>query len=98
MYHYLHLFNWHKVSVEWIKNICLSPYGQRLYTLGKLVGGHAYAVSYEGARKFVDFQDPIIVQADRVFNYYDNSPSDKAFAVKDKIFSLSELSKKSYIG
>lgn len=98
LYHYLHLFNWHKVSVELIKKTCLSPYKTRLYTLGKLVGGHAYAVSYEGARKFVDYQQPIIIQADRVFNYYDSSPDCKAFAVRDKIFSLSELSKNSYIG
>lgn len=98
LYHYLHLFNWHKVGVEVIRKTCLSYYGQHLYTLGKMLGGHAYAVSNEGARKFVNFQKPIIIQADRVFNYYDDTSSRKAFAVRDKLFTLSELSKKSYIG
>ena len=97
LYHYLHLFNWHKVSADWIKKTCLVPYKNHLYTLGKLVGGHAYAVSYEGARKFVDYQEPIIIQADRVFNYYDSSADSKAFAMKEKLFTLSELSKNSYI-
>ena len=98
MFHYLKLFNWHKVSVNQIKKTCLSPYKNHLYTLGKLLGGQAYAISDEGAKKFVEYQQPIIIQADRVFNYYDSSSSCNAYAVKDIIFTLSELSKSSYIG
>jgi len=97
LYHYLHLFNWHKVSVGWINSLCLSPYKMRLYTLGKVLGTHAYAVSNAGARKYIDYQDPIIIQADRVFNYQDYASVDKNFAVKEQIFALSELSKESSI-
>lgn len=97
MYHYLHLFNWHKVSVEWIKKLCVAPYKTRLYTMGKLLGGHAYAVSRRGARKFIDYQTPVVIQSDRVPIYYDGFVAGKAFAVKEKVFTLSELSKTSYI-
>jgi len=97
MYHYLHLFNWHKVSAEWIKKLCVTPYKSNLYTMGKLLGSHAYAVSKLGARKFIDYQQPVVIQADRVFSYYDSSSARKAFAVKDKVFTLSEFSKISYI-
>ncbi len=97
MYHYLHLFNWQKVSAEWINNLCLTPYKTGLYTLGKVLGAHAYAVTNVCARKYIDYQTPIVIQADRVFNYYEGISIDKAFAVKEKIFTLSELSKSSYI-
>ena len=97
MYHYLHLFNWHKVSVKWINHLCLSPYKTRLYTLGKVLGTHAYALSNAGARKYMDYQETIIIQADRVFNYHDYTSVDKNFAAKQKLFTFSELSKISFI-
>jgi glycosyl transferase family 25 len=96
-FHRLHLFNWHKVSTNWINQICLKVYSDDVYEIGKVVGAHAYAVRANAAKKFIDYQTPVILQADRIFNYYKAENELKAFAPKQKMFTLSELSKKSSI-
>lgn len=97
LYHYLHLFNWHNVSVELIKSLCMVKYKTQLYTLGKVLGAHAYAISNACAKKYIAYQTPIIIQSDRVFNYHDPGSKNKTFAVKKKLFTFSELAKSSYI-
>jgi len=95
--HYLYLDNWHKVNKQWIREICLSPYSDHLYTLGKALGAHAYAMTAAAAEKFIHYQTPVILQADRVFNYYKADCGLNAFAVRPKLFSLSDSSYPSYI-
>ncbi len=97
LYHYLHLFRWHNVSRQWIKEICLSPYSDHLYGLGKVVGGHAYAITFSTAENFIQYQTPIILQADRVFNYYKATYGLKSFAVRPRLFTLGDLRNLSYI-
>ena len=96
-FHHLHVANWHKVRLEWIENICMSPYSNDLFHMGKVLGTHAYALSASAAEKFIDYQTPIHLQADRIFNYYAAQKSLSAYAVKQTVFTLSELAKDSYI-
>ena len=95
--HYLHIDNWHKVSKQWIKDYCLTPYSNHLYSIGKVVGAHAYAISLSAAKKFVAYQQPVIVQSDRIFNYYKAAFGLEGFAVRTKLFTLSGASNISYI-
>lgn len=97
VFHHLHLFNWHKVSKKWIDEICLSEYSNDLYNIGKVLGTHAYAVNQSAAKKFIAYQTPVILQADRIFNYYKADNQLKAFALKKTMFTLSELSEISSI-
>lgn len=96
-FHQLKLFNWHHVNRNWIDNICMRSYSNSLYQIGKVLGTHAYAVTDNAARKFIDYQTPVKLQADRIFNYYASEHSLKAFAPKRTMFTLSELSKESSI-
>ena len=43
---------------------------------------HAYAVSDSAAKKFVSYQTPVHLQADRIFNYYAAERPLKAFALR----------------
>ncbi|CAM2069417.1 Glycosyltransferase family 25 protein [Sulfidibacter corallicola] len=97
-YHKLGLFNWHKVNRRFLERLLMRPYSSELYEIGKLVGGHAYAMTQSACRKFVDFQTPIFLQADRVFNYYQAVADLKAFAVKRKMFHPSDMAEQSLIG
>jgi glycosyl transferase family 25 len=96
-FHYLRVANWHKVSRSWIDNICMQPYSADIHHMGKVLGTHAYAVSASAAEKFVAYQTPVHLQADRIFNYYAAQHSLNAFALKNTFFTLSELASKSYI-
>ncbi|GAA0856174.1 glycosyltransferase family 25 protein [Aliiglaciecola litoralis] len=97
LFHHLHLFNWHKVPMKWIDEICLSDYSPNLYEIGKVLGTHAYAINQSAAKKFIEYQTPVILQADRIFNYYKSENELHAFALKKTMFTLSELSKESSI-
>lgn len=97
MFHHLHLFNWHKVPMKWIDEICLSDYSNSWYEIGKVLGTHAYAINQSAAKKFIEYQTPVILQADRIFNYFKSENELKAFAPKKTIFTLSELSQESSI-
>ena len=96
-FHYFRIANWHKVSRSWIDNICMSPYSPDIYHMGKVLGTHAYAVSASAAEKFVSYQTPVHLQADRIFNYYAAGKPLNAFALKKTFFTLSELASESYI-
>ena len=93
----LRMFNWHHVPKKWIDTICMSPVSDSWYDIGKVLGTHAYAVNRSAAQKFIDYQTPVILQADRIFNYYKANYPLKAYAPKRVYFTLSELSQESYI-
>ncbi|MFC3093192.1 glycosyltransferase family 25 protein [Alteromonas sediminis] len=93
----LKLFNWHHVSKAWIDNICMQPVSESWYEIGKVLGTHAYAINRSAAQKFLDYQSPVILQADRIFNYYKAAHPLKAYAPKQVYFTLSELSQESFI-
>lgn len=95
--HTLKLFNWHKVSKNWINKMCLSDYSEDLYSIGKVLGTHSYAVNASAAEKFTKYQTPVCMQADRVFTYYGADNALNGFAPKRTLFTLSELSKVSSI-
>lgn len=97
LFHKLRWFNWGKVEKNWIDNIIMRPYSEGLYEIGKVLGTHAYAVTPSAARKFIEFQSPVILQADRIFNYYQALHGLKAYAPRETLFTLSELSKVSSI-
>ena len=97
-YHHLNLFNWQNVDRQFIRTLCMSPYRNYLYALGKVLGAHAYALSRSAAEKFIDYQTPVILQADRIFNYFKAAHDLNGFALRDKLFIPSEFSKISYIG
>ncbi|CAM2009917.1 glycosyltransferase family 25 protein [Acanthopleuribacter pedis] len=98
LYHQLKWFNWHKVSKGFIDNLLMQPFSDHLYRIGKLVGGHAYALRLETCRKFVAYQTPVFLQADRIYNYYLSDQGLNAFALKDKLFTLAETANDSMIG
>ena len=98
VYRHLRLFNWHKVSQNWIDQLCLRPLNERLWEMGKLVGGYAYAVTLNTARRFTAYQTPIKLQADRVFYYQKVAEGLRAYVPREKVFTLSNLSQSSYIG
>lgn len=98
VYRRLSLFDYHKVSREWIRGICMEHASRHLWRMGKCVGGHAYALTQETARHFIAYQTPIILQADRVFYYYMIEHGLNAYLTKQRMFTLSDLSKFSYIG
>jgi len=97
LFRMLRLFKWHHVSKEWIDDICMKPVSDSWYEIGKVLGTHAYAVNRSAAEKFIDYQSPVILQADRIFNYYKASNPLKAYAPKKVFFTLSELSQESFI-
>ncbi len=98
LYNRLHLFNWDKVSRAFIDNLLMQGYTENLYRIGKLVGGHAYALRLETCRKFVAYQTPVFLQADRIYNYYLSEHGLNAFALKDKLFTLADTANDSMIG
>lgn len=97
LYHHLRLFNWHKVRKSWIEQICMSPVSDHIDRFGKVLGAHAYALTAEAARKFIDYQTPVKLQADRIFNYYQAEFGLEGYAVRPTMFTLSELSQQSFI-
>jgi len=93
----LHLFNWHIVNKRWLEKLCMVNYSTDFFSIGKVLGTHAYAVNVQTAKNFIEYQTPIKLQADRVFNYYLSEYDLKAFAPKQPLFTLSALSKISQI-
>ena len=75
----------------------MQEHSSDIYRIGKVLGTHAYAVSDSAARKFLSYQTPVQLQADRIFNYYAAERPLKAFALRDTVFTLSELAADSYI-
>jgi len=94
----LGLFGWEKINRRFIDNILMQRYSANLWRPGKLVGGHAYALTQSACRKFVEFHTPIFLQADRVFSYYLASGDLRAFALDKKLFGLAEIAYESSIG
>lgn len=94
----LHFFNWDKVSPRYIDNLSMQPFSPHLWRMGKTAGGHSYALTQAACHKFVDYHDPIYLQADRVFYYYATDHDLKAFALKEQLFVPSELALESGIG
>ena len=90
-----HIAGWHKIN--WFDKLLMAEYSKDIYAIGKVLGTHAYAINASAAQKFIDFQTPIKLQADRIFNYYQGEHSLKAFAPKKVLFTLSELSRFSNI-
>lgn len=97
-YHRFGLFNWDKVNKTFLERLLMQRYSSNLWTVGKLVGGHAYALTLSGCRKLVDFQTPVFLQADRVFSYYPAYHDLRAFALDKKLFTLADISEDSWIG
>jgi len=97
-YHRFGLFNWGKVNKKFLEQLIMQRYSPNLWRLGKLVGGHAYALTQSGCRKLIDFQTPIFLQADRVFSYYPAYHELQAFALDKKLFTLADISQDSWIG
>ncbi len=96
LYHYLYLFKWQNVSKQWIKEICLSPYSDHLYSQGKVMGAYAYAMTSSAAKKFIQYQTPIILQADRIFNYYKAARGLRYFIARQRLFIPGEVGNRSY--
>lgn len=97
MFHHLKLFNWHKVNKNWIDNICMQTHSENLWKIGKVLGTHGYAVTQSAAKKFIDYQTPVKLQADRIFNYYMAEYGLNGYALKNPMLTLSELANTSYI-
>lgn len=97
-YHRFGLFNWGKVNKTFLERLIMQRYSPNLWRLGKLVGGHAYALTQSACRKLVDFQTPVFLQADRVFSYYPAFHDLQAFALDSKLFTLADISEDSWIG
>lgn len=98
LYHRFGLFNWGKVNKAFLEHLIMERYSANLWRLGKLVGGHAYALTQSGCRKLIDFQTPVFLQADRVFSYYPAYHELQAFALDKKLFTLADISEDSWIG
>jgi len=97
LYHHLKIANWHKVDPRFIRNMTMADFNEGWLKIGKLVGGHAYAVSQSACKAFIDLQTPVVLQADRVFSHQALIHGMKAYAIKEKVFGLSEMANASYI-
>lgn len=97
LYHYLNIANWQKVERRYIRQMLMQRENEAWYRIGKLVGGHGYAVSRSACEKFIKLQTPIVLQADRIFSHLALLGDLKAYGIKEKIFGLSELAQTSYI-
>jgi glycosyl transferase family 25 len=97
LYHKFAWFNWGNVSDAFLARLVMQRYSKNLWQLGKLTGGHAYALTLAGCRKLVELQTPIFLQADRVFSYAAAENDLQAFAVDKKLFGLAEISELSWI-
>lgn len=98
VYRRLGLFNWGKVNKTFLERLIMQRYSPNLWRLGKLVGGHAYALTQSACRKLVAFQTPVFLQADRVFSYYPAFGDLQAFALDRKLFTLADIAENSWIG
>jgi RNA polymerase sigma factor (sigma-70 family) len=96
--HYLGLFRWGRVKKRYLDLLYMRPYSEHLWALGKTGGGHAYALTLSTCRKFIEYHDPVYLQADRVFMYFMADHGLNAFALKDQLFIPSELARDSGIG
>lgn len=97
LYRRLGLFNWGQVTEAFLARFTMQRYSANLWQLGKLTGGHAYALTLDGCRKLVEFQTPVSMQADRVFSYYAAEDELQAFALDKKLFALAEIANVSLI-
>ena len=97
LYRWLGLFNWQNVSDAFLARIVMQRYSKNLWQLGKLAGGHGYALTLDGCRKLVALQTPVFLQADRVFTYAAAENRLQAFALDKKLFDLAEISAISWI-
>lgn len=98
LYQKLHIANWHKVSPKLVSYLGMREYNQDFYHPGKLSGAHAYAVSNKAANHYLEYQSPVILQADRIFYYYSEYCELKEFAMKVPMFARGEVSEISTIG
>jgi glycosyl transferase family 25 len=98
LYQALHIANWHKVSPTLLSHLPMREFNEYFYLPGKLSGAHAYAVSNKAAKAYVEYQTPVILQADRIFYYYSQYKTLKEFALKDAMFGRGEVSEISTIG
>lgn len=97
LYHHLRIANWEKVDPRFIRKMAMSSLNQHWLKIGKLVGGHAYAVTQKACSAFIELQTPVVLQADRVFSHQALLHGMKAYAIKEKVFGLSEMANSSYI-
>jgi glycosyl transferase family 25 len=97
LYHRFGLFNWGNVSDAFLARLVMQRYSKNIWQLGKLTGGHAYALTLAGCRKLVELQTPVFLQADRVFSYAAVEQELQAYALDKKLFGLAEISELSWI-
>jgi len=96
-YHHLKISNWHKVSLSLIDKMLMRTYNKHFYLAGRLSGAHAYALSLDAAKYYLDYQQPVKLQADRVFYYAEGLDDERIFACKKPMFLRGELSEISSI-
>lgn len=97
IYRTLGISNWQHVSTKLINQMAMMPYNEYFYRAGRLSGAHAYALTLDTAKKYIEYQSPIILQADRVFYYYQEIEYLNVFASKNPFFLRGEVSQKSSI-
>lgn len=97
LYHYFRISNWHTVSLPLIEKMLMRTYNKDFYLAGRLSGAHAYGISLDAAKYYLDYQQPVKLQADRIFYYCEGLDDKKVFACKKPMFLRGELSKVSSI-
>ena len=97
IYHYLRISNWHTVSLPLIDKMLMRPYNTHFYLAGRLSGAHAYSISLDAAKYYCDYQQPVKLQADRIFYYAQGLDGNSVFACKKPMFLRGELSEVSSI-
>ncbi|WP_156896362.1 glycosyltransferase family 25 protein [Aestuariibacter salexigens] len=97
LYKKLHISNWQNMHDVLLDEMIMRDYSDDFYRIGKIIGTHAYALTLDTAKAFINFQTPVVLQADRVFNAYRIDHDYKAFAPKRQFFTLSELAEESSI-
>jgi glycosyl transferase family 25 len=75
----------------------MRTYNKDFYLAGRLSGAHAYAISLNAATYYLDYQQPVKLQADRIFYYCEGLDDKSIFACKKPMFLRGELSKVSSI-
>lgn len=91
MLHKLNIGGWGQIPLPLIKQRNMREYNEYFWRPGKLSGTHAYAVSSNAAKRYIAYQTPIKLQADRVFYFYHAEHALNDFALKAPAFARGEV-------
>ncbi|GLR69116.1 glycosyltransferase family 25 protein [Agaribacter marinus] len=97
VYRQLHIANWQHVPVSRINNLLMRHHSEYFYHAGKFSGSHAYCLTLDAAKQYLELQTPVVLQPDRIFYAFQEKTNLNVLACKEPLFLRGEASKVSSI-